>query len=57
MANEDISVACIKAHVKKYEVANKLGISDSLFSKRLRTEFTKDEKEKVFRIIKDLERR
>lgn len=52
--NDDISIACIKNHVLKYEVANKLGITDTSLSRKLRTELTKEEKEKIFKIIETI---
>ena len=56
MANEDITIECIKRGVKKWQIAEKLGVWDSSLSRRLRNELTEDEKIEIFKIIKDLER-
>lgn len=52
--NDDITIACIKNHVLKYEIANKLGITDTSLSRKLRVELTNEEKEKIFKIIEDI---
>ncbi len=52
--NKEITLACIDNGVKKYQVAERLGITDSTFSKKLRKELSKDEKEKIINIIKKL---
>ena len=52
--NNDITIACIKSGVMKYEVANKLGITDSSFSRKLRNKLSKEEKNKILKIISEL---
>ena len=52
--NKDIAIACIENGVKKYEIAEKLGITDTSFSRKLRKELPKKEKEKIFKIISEL---
>ena len=52
--NDDISIACIKSRVHKYEIAQKLGITDTSLSRKLRVELSKDEKEKILNIIENI---
>lgn len=52
--NDDISIACIKNHIHKYEIAQKLGIADTSLSRKLRVELSKDEKEKILNIIENI---
>ncbi len=52
--NDDITIACIKSKVMKYEVADKLGITDTSFSRKLRKKLSDDEKEKILKIISEL---
>lgn len=54
MANQDIRKAIEKAHIKYWQVADKYGIADGNFSKKLRKELPKEEKEKIFKIISSL---
>lgn len=52
--NDDITIACIKHHVKKYQIADKLGITDTSFSRKLRKELSKEDKQKILSIIDEL---
>ena len=52
--NNDISIACIKNQVYKYEIAQKLGITDTSLSRKLRMELSDDEKKKIFNIIENI---
>lgn len=54
MVNGEIHIACVSNNIKKYRIAEKLGITDTSFSRRLRTELQKDEKEKILKIISEL---
>lgn len=54
--NDDISIACIKNRVHKYEIAQKLGITDTSLSRKLRVELSDKEKEKIFNIIENIRR-
>lgn len=56
MANEDITIACIQNGVKKWQVAEKLGIWDSSFSRILRTELKAEDKAKIMQVINDLKK-
>ena len=40
--------------MKLWQIADKLGITDSYFSRKLRKEFTNEEKEKIRAIIAEL---
>lgn len=52
--NIEIKTSAKKAGVFLYEVAEKMGMNDSAFSRKLRKELTIDEKGKVMRAIHDL---
>lgn len=55
MNNHDIKEAAKKAGIKLWQIADKLGINDSNFSRKLRKELNPEEKQKIFDIIADLE--
>lgn len=50
--NIEIRNAIFSNNIKKWEIANKLGVTDSTFSRMLRTELSKEKKEKILEIIK-----
>lgn len=52
--NQDIRNAAKRADVKLWQIADKLGINDGNFSRRLRRELPQEEKEKIFGIISEL---
>lgn len=54
MVNAEIHIACVSNDIKKYRIAEKLGITDTSFSRKLRTELKKEEKEKILKIISEL---
>ena len=54
MVNKEIRQAIFDSNIKKYIIADKLGISDSAFSRKLRKELPQEEKEKILDIIKKL---
>lgn len=57
MRNKDIHEAFKKTGIKKWMVAEMLGLgnnSDIVFSKKLRTELSPEEKKKIFEIIEEL---
>lgn len=57
MRNKDIHEAFKKAGIKKWMVAEMLGLgnnSDIVFSKKLRMELSPEEKKKIFEIIEEL---
>ncbi len=53
-ANYDIREAIARANLRYWQVAAKLGINDGNFSRKLRFELSKTEKQRVFQIIKEL---
>lgn len=56
MKNNDIRQETQKANVKLWQIAEKLGVTDSTFSKMLRKELSAEQKEKIFAIIAVLEK-
>ncbi len=52
--NQDIRQAAERAGVKLWQIADKLGINDGNFSRKLRREFSAEEKEKILAIINEL---
>ena len=56
IANEEIRNAAKAAGVKLWQVADRLGMHDSNFSKKLRKELSADEQQNILDIIKDIER-
>ena len=54
MSNHEIKEAIRKADLKQWEVAEKYGLHEGNFSRLLRRELTRTEKEKIHQIIKDL---
>lgn len=55
MRNKEIHEAFFKSGVKKWIAAEKLGISDVAFSKKLRKELSKEEKEMILKVIKEVQ--
>ena len=56
MKNKDIREAANHAGVCLWQIAERLGINDGNFSRKLRREFTQEEREKIMGIIAELER-
>lgn len=56
MNNHDIKEAAKIAGVKLWQIADKLGINDGNFSRKLRKELAPEEKQKIFDIITELQR-
>lgn len=54
MNNQDIRRTAAGAGVRLWQIAEKLGIADCNFSRKLRKELPQDEKEKIFSIIREL---
>ena len=52
--NREIKRAAKEAGVFHYEIAEKLNIQESAFSRKLRRELPEDEREEILEIIKDL---
>lgn len=51
MNNIEIRTALLEAGMKKWELADRLGIPDSSLSRKLRKEIQGDEKQKILNII------
>lgn len=54
MQNSDIRTAAAGAGVKLWQIAEKLGTTDSNFSRKLRRELAQNEKEKIFGVIDEI---
>lgn len=54
IANSDIRLSAEQAGVRLWQIAERLGINDGNFSRKLRRELPQEEKEKIFRIIENL---
>lgn len=53
-ANEDIRRAAGGAGVRIWQIAEKFGVTDSYFSRKLRKEFSAEERAKAMRFIDEL---
>ena len=51
MTNTDIKNYAKLKGVKLWRIANEIGVTDSTLSRKLRKEFTDEEKEKIYCII------
>ena len=56
MKNKDVREAAKAAGVKLWQIADKLGITDGNFSRKLRKELPEAEKQKILLIIDELSR-
>ena len=56
MRNHDIHTAFSESGVRKWVVAEKLGMSDVTFSKKLRKELSENEKSKVLSLIEEFKK-
>lgn len=54
MCNKDIRDYAEKHNVKLWQIANKLGINDGNFSRKLRLELTEEKKAEIYKIIDEL---
>lgn len=54
VSNSEIREAARTAGVKLWEIAEKMGVTDANFSRKLRREFPDDERNEVLRIIQDI---
>lgn len=55
-ANMKIREKAKNSGVRLWQIADALGVQESLFSKKLRKELTEEEQEKILSIIDDLEK-
>lgn len=56
MANQDIRLEAAGAGVKLWQIADKLGIADNNFSRKLRKELPEEQKAKIREIIDQLKK-
>lgn len=56
-ANMEIRSSAKRAGVKLWEVAEAIGISDGMFSRKLRRELPEAERRKILNIVADIARR
>lgn len=56
MANQDIRRTAAGSGVKLWQIAEALGIADCNLSRKLRKELSREEKDRIFAIIKELSR-
>lgn len=54
--NIEIRNAIFSNNIKKWEIANKLGITDSTFSRMLRNEISNEKKKEILNIINTLKK-
>ena len=54
--NIEIRNAIFSNNIKKWEIANKLGITDSTFSRMLRNEISSEKKKEILNIINILKK-
>lgn len=52
MENMEIRIEMTRHNLKQWQVANMLGISESVFSRKLRKELSEEEKEHIINVIK-----
>jgi len=54
MTNADIRIAAKKTGIKMWQIAERYGLHEGNFSRRLRHELPQEEKDKIFTIIDEL---
>ena len=52
--NEDIKNIAKETNIRLWRVAEKLGVSDSNFSRMLRYKLSKEDKDRILAVIKEL---
>ena len=53
-ANEDIRTAAKKANIPLWKIADRYGMNDGNFTRIMRKELSKEKKEHIFAIIKEI---
>lgn len=56
MRNKEIREAAKRADIRLWQIAERLGMNDGNFSRKLRRELTQEEREEIMGIIAELER-
>lgn len=54
MSNKEVRIAIIQANIRQYQVADKLGIAEQNFSRKMRYEMSEKEKKRVLKAIEEL---
>lgn len=54
MANKEIRCALVNNDIRQYTLVDRLGITETTLSKKLRKELPKEEKEKILAVIEKL---
>lgn len=54
--NFDVKAEAMRNGVKLYQIAQKLGMSESAFNRRMRGELTQADRERFFKAIKEISR-
>lgn len=54
MSNQDIRRTAASAGIKLWEIADKLGITDGNFSRKLRKEMSEADKKHIMQLIRDM---
>lgn len=57
MSNVDIRTMILQNGLKHYEVANEIGVSDSTFCRRLRSELPQKQKKEIIEAIERIKAR
>ena len=55
MCNKDIKQLLKSKGIYKWQLAEKLGTNEYSFSRKMRKELPKEEKEKIIKVIKEME--
>lgn len=56
MRNKEIREAAKQSGIRLWQIAERLGVNDGNFSRKLRRELPQEEREKIMGIIAELER-
>ena len=56
MTNADIKAEIVRAGIKHYEIADKLGIHEGTFSRLFRSEMPEEKKTEILAAIKELQK-
>ena len=55
MKNKEIRARLVLVGIKQWQLAESLGIAEATLSRKLRKELPQDEKEKILRVISEME--
>lgn len=54
VCNTDIREAAIRSGIKLWQIADRLGVTDSTFSRKLRKELDPESKKRIMAIVSDI---